>query len=119
MPAHLTTPKKNQVIAAIREIKDYNKIIKSKGLDKDYSDLLVKYNDIFAKYRVSERTGYRILSIKNIDDGRTFVSVFPERRGRRKIFTKELLLKLEKFINDNGFDCNGDSTVYTYTGRIV
>lgn len=95
-PPHLSTPKKVGIIKAIETVK----VLKLTFPD----GRPVTNNDVFRSQGVKKSTGWKVLAREPRDGGRTFHSAFPETRGRLKKLTKEYFQKLEKFIEENGFN---------------
>jgi hypothetical protein len=87
---HHTTPKK----ARVQGICDYLKHIGRTGF----------HNDVFRDQGVSRTSGWRILAQPREQDNRTFHSIFPDTRGRKKKISNEDLATIERFLDNNGHD---------------
>ncbi|KAL0467393.1 hypothetical protein QR685DRAFT_449231, partial [Neurospora intermedia] len=87
---YYSTPKKNRFISAFNE---------RERKDKVYFKL-----NLFKEYGISYITGWRIFKNKDQNNGRTFYSTYPKRRGRRKKLSSKNITIIEKFFKNKGFN---------------
>ncbi|KAK4035435.1 hypothetical protein C8A01DRAFT_38066 [Parachaetomium inaequale] len=71
--------------------------------------------DVFRFHGMSKASGWRALQQLDEEDGRTYHSVYPDRRGRRKKIIPEILAQIERFIDTARLDID----VYADTVRRV